>query len=154
MSGASHILFNAGGLALAADSCSIACIHDGLKVQSEEHTSEWFLGLAVADERLLPVTDLGAYLNGKPSIGRIMELTREFGIAGLRIDDVQGVSQKQPEPQDFAQVENKSASSFKSDSSLTNMVINDLGQCYRLIDIVHLLQSNRFLNVQHEPAEV
>ena len=146
MSERSYILFKAGDLALAADSASVHCIHDDLSIQSEDDTINWFLGFAVADERLLPITDLGSYLNGNPSSGRIFEVARHFGIAGLKIDEVHSVSKKQPVRLDSNQTV------LEVCSSLKNVVINDLGRQYQLIDIASLLQSSRFINVQHEPA--
>lgn len=146
MSGHSHILFSAGGLSLAADSASVHCIHDELIIQSEDDTQDWFLGLAVADERLLPITDLGVYLNGNPSVGRIIEVDRGFGIAGLKIDEVRGVSQNRPE-----RVESDHSVSTIS-SPLTSLTVIDLGQHHRVVDFASLLQSVRFLNVQYEPA--
>lgn len=146
MSDRSFLLFNAGGLALAADSASVHCIHDDLTVQSEDQTVGWFLGLAVANERLLPITDLGVYLNSNASFGRVIEVARHFGIVGLKIDEVEGVSKKQPEQFDTNQTVNE------ADSSLKSMAVYDLGRHYQLIDIAGLLQSSRFLNVQNEPA--
>ncbi len=146
MSERSYILFNAGDLALAVDSASVHCIHDDLSIQSEGNTIDWFLGLAVADERLLPITDLGRYLNGNPSYGRIFEVARQFGIAGLKIDEVHGVSKKHPERLESNQTVVEDSSSLKS------VAVSDLGRQYQLIDIASLLQSSRFINVQHELA--
>jgi len=146
MSDQSYLLFNAGGMELAADSSSVHCVHDGLIVQSEDDTCDWFLGLAVADDRLLPITDLGSYLNGSVSLGRIIEVARHLGIAGLRIDEVHGVSKKHPER--FESEQNLA----KVSRSLKSMAVNDMGKHYQLIDIASLLQSSRFLNVQPEPA--
>ncbi len=148
----SYLLFSAGGLALAADSASVHCIHDDLTVQPEDQTVDWFLGLAVANERLLPITDLGVYLNGNASFGRIIEVARHFGIVGLKIDDVQGVSKKHPEPFDSDQTVNGDQTVNDANSSLKSMAVIDLGRHYQIIDIASLLQSSRFLNVQHEPA--
>ncbi len=146
MSEQSYILFNAGGFALAADSASVHCIHDDLTIQPEDNTVDWFLGLSVADDRLLPITDLGIFLKGYASIGRIIEVARHFGVAGLKIDEVHGVSKKQP-----VQLESDRTAPEVS-SPLKSVAVNDLGRHYQLIDITSLLHSSRFLNVQHEPA--
>jgi len=146
MSEQSHILFNAGGLALAADSTSVHCIHDGLTIQPEDGTVDWFLGLAVVDERLLSITDLGIFLNGNASAGRIFEVARRFGIFGLKIDEVHGVSKKRPVRPDS----DRMAAAVRS--PLKRLAINDLGQHYQIVDIAGLLQSSRFLYVQHETA--
>jgi len=146
MSEQSYILFNAGGLALAADAASVHCIHDGLTIQPEDGTVDWFLGLAVVDERLLSITDLGVYLNGKASSGRIIEVARNFGIVGLKIDEVHGVSKKRPVRP------NSERTTIAARSPLKRLAISDLGQHYQILDIASLLQSSRFLYVQHETA--
>jgi len=146
MSDQSYLLFSAGGVSLAVDSASVHCIHDGLNIQSEDDTVDWFLGLAVADERLLPITDLGVYLNGHASSGRIIEIARRFGNVGLKIDDVLGVSKKDPQRLSSDQTVVEVSSSLKPSA------VSDLGQQFRIIDFASLLQSSRFLNVQHEPA--
>jgi len=146
MSDQSYILFNAGGIALATDAASVHCIHDGLIIQSEDDTVDWFLGMAVADERLLPVTDLGVFLNGSTATGRIIEVSRRFGIAGLKIDKVHGVSKQRPQRVDAHQTV------VEVSSSLKNEAVDDLGKLYQLIDFASLLQSSRFLHIQHEPA--
>ena len=96
MSASNHILFSAGGLDLAVDSVHVHCVHESLVTEQENGTHDWFLGLAVADERLLPVTDLGQYLQGEQSSGRVLEVARELGRAGLKIDEVHGVTQSLP----------------------------------------------------------
>lgn len=148
MSSDSHILFSAGGLPLAANAASVHCIHDDLIIQSEDDTQGWFLGVAVADERLLPITDLGDFLHGSgsASYGRIIEVARNFGIAGLKIDEIHGISPNRPEQFDSNHVVVNTVSPLKSEA------INHLGHQYQLVDIASLLQSVRFLNVQHEPA--
>ncbi len=171
MSTSDHILFSAGGIHLAADSASVHCIHESLPTQNESGTNDWFLGLAVASERLLPVTDLGVYLQGGQSIGRVIEVARALGIAGLKIDEVHGVSNKIPEPiiddslnkslddSPNDRREGTGGSSTANDqqtsrvdptetSPVLNKAILDQGQRYRLLDIEKLMQSARFLNVK------
>jgi len=147
MSGASHILVSAGGLSLAIESACVHCIHDGLKTQSEEGTQKWFLGLAVADDRLLPVTDLGAYLNHGSSLGRVLEVTKRLGLAGLKIDEVHGVSNKAPTPLD-----KEFSVATQTEPALQALSIEEDGVRYQLLDIVQLMQSSRFLHVALTPA--
>ncbi len=150
MSASSHILFSAGGLALAARSAAVHCIHDGLVVTAEAGTNDWFCGVAVADGRLLPITDLGLYLNGGAATGRVIEVARDLGIAGLRIDEVHGVSRHAP---DTLGPDSADTQAHSNDEwPVRNLAINDLGKRYRIVDITHLLQSSRFLNIQCEPA--
>jgi len=148
MSESDHILFSAGGLSLACDSSAVHSIHESLNTQNEACTHDWFLGLAVTDERLLPVTDLGAYLDGDASHGRIIEVSRNIGIAGLKIDDVRGVSRQVPSVTDA----NEAGGQAIVDQVIVDQVIVDQGQAYHVIDIAKLLQSTRFLNVQHVTA--
>ena len=92
MSHPRHVLFEAGGLALAVPADAVQAIHDELPLQRVEGTRAWFLGLAVADGRLLPVTDLGAWLGVRASGGRTLQLHADVGIAGFRVDVVYGLS--------------------------------------------------------------
>jgi len=154
MSAFNHILFSAGGLALAARSASIHCLHDGLVASAEPGTSDWFSGVAVAEGRLLPITDLGLYLNGGTSTGRVIEVARDLGIAGLRIDEVHGVSRNRPETigPETSDAPVCEDSSHDGQWPVRNTAINDLGRRYRIVDIAHLVKSSRFLNVKCEPA--
>lgn len=142
MSSLEYILFVAGEIPLATPASSVRCIHDSLQIQSEPGTHEWFLGLAIADSQLLPVSDLGAYLTGKASLGRIIEVSRSIGLAALRVDVVNGVSRAKPiavaEPAD---VTLDSTASFDSTGSY---VVRDKEQEHRVINLTQLLLSDRF----------
>ena len=158
MSENDHILFSAGGINLAVDSTSIHCVHDSLIAQSEDGTSDWFLGVAVADERLIPISDLGVYLQGTCAAdrvtddrlisGRVLEVAKELGLAGLKIDAVHGVSRNPLAPVDVDVTDND----VSGDQPLQPMVLTDEGKQYRLIDLASLMQSSRFLNIELESA--
>jgi len=133
MSSVEHILFVAGELPLATPASSIHCIHDSLHIQPEPGTQDWFLGLAIADSQLLPVSDLGAYLNGKASLGRIIEVSRSIGLFGLRIDSVSGVSRGKP--------------------VTGTHVVQDYDREYQVVDLSQLLLSERFNNIAKPSAK-
>lgn len=118
------IFFRVDDLYLCASAASVHRIHDGLVTQREPGTQGWFLGLAVVEERLLPVTDLGAYYERPPSTGRVIEVAHELGRVGLRVDEVYGQSSERPGATDD----------------------------YQLIDIAQLVRSEQFLNIQLETA--
>ncbi len=143
-----HIVFSAGGINLAVDSASIHCVHDSLSAQSEDGTPDWFLGVAVADERLIPITDLGVYLQGSSATGRVIEVAKELGIAGLKIDVIHGVSRNPLSPVDVQ----TTGSDTSGDQALQPMVLTEQGTQYRLIDLASLMQSSRFLNIELESA--
>lgn len=172
MSVSNHILCSAGGLDLAFNSEHVHCVHESLVAQDEQGTHDWFLGLAVAEERLLPVTDLGQYLQGEQSTGRVIEVARELGIAGLKIDEVHGMSQslpKTPGAKSFAKVvarklamggvlQNEDDADelyddvLSDDSPIVNSVIAEQGKQYHLLDLAKLMRSQRFLNVMQTSA--
>lgn len=132
-----HIILMAGELPLAISATAIHSIHDGLRVQSEPDTQPWFLGLTVADGRLLPVTDLGALLNGKASHGRIIEVAHSVGLAALRVDSITGVCRAEPQtleaPVDFP------ASGLSSNMSIYDNSVN-----YFVMDVAELVHSAPF----------
>ena len=172
MNASNHLLCSAGGLDLAFDSAHVHCVHESLVAQKENGTHDWFLGLAVADQQLLPVTDLGQFLLAEQSSGRVIEVSRELGIAGLKVDEVHGVSQSKPttpNSQSFAKtVANKISlgntqaahnpaaepldKQQEHDSPILDSVITEQGRQYHLVDLEKLVRSQRFLNVMQTPA--
>ena len=152
MSPPRHVLFEAGGLALAVPAEAVQAIHDELPLQRVEGTRPWFLGLAVADGRLLPVTDLGAWLGVRSSGGRTLQLHADVGIAGFRVDVVYGLSDADAgapdddagrDPADTA----SNAPAVPADGVLTAMTIVEDGRQHRVVDIAGLLQSPEFLDI-------
>jgi len=113
-----YILFSAGDLMLCAVASAVHCIHDSLTTQKEAGTHSWFEGIAVVDGRLLPITDLGAYYGRNATSGRVLEVAHNLGIAGLRVDDIMGVSNEYDE------------------------------NVHQLIDVAQLVQSPKFLDIQ------
>lgn len=154
MSMKEHILIHVADSPLAIASSSIHCVHDGLLPQREPDTADWFLGVAVADDRLLPVTDLGALLGLRRCTGRVLEVSRRFGIAGLQIDKVVGVSSAPAMP---LQSENDTQQAAWTTSNiasevLDNFVVDDFDAAHRVLDVASLVQSAQFKQIQLAPA--
>ena len=148
MSGSRHVLFDAGGLALAMPADAVQAIHDDLAPQRVEGTRGWFLGLAVADGRLLPVTDLAAWLGLRAAGGRILQLHPDVGIAGLRVDTVYGLSESGA---DIAAHEPEEAGdevpAHGAEAALSALSIVEEARQHRIVDLGALLQSPRFLDI-------
>ena len=137
-----HILFHAGGLALALPTSHVHSIHDGLSYQTVSGTVDWFLGMAVADGQLLPVSDMGAFLQRDTCVGRTIEIARHLGIAGFKVDAIDGVSR----------YPSAAGGTVSANRFLTGLQINDSNSHYEVMDIASLMQSARFLNIALEPA--
>ncbi len=138
-----HVLFHAGGVALAADASAVQQIHDQLEVQPVAGTKRWFLGLAVANGQLLPVSDLGALLNNQSSSGHTLQVHQDLGIAGLRVDGVAGLSEAVPKKQDQWQP----VSMAQDNIQLTAFVIVENDVVHRVLDVAQLVQSERFTDI-------
>jgi len=136
----SHVLFRAGGLPLAAPANAVQAIHDELTIQPIEGTQPWFLGLAVARGRLLPVSDLGAFFNQTPSAGHTLQVNPTIGIAGLRVDNVLGITEDSPVRQPIA-------SRAPGNAAMSAWKISRDATDHRVVDIAMLLQLPRFLNI-------
>ena len=153
MSGSRHVLFEAGGLALAVPADAVQAIHDELPLQRVEGTRPWFLGLAVADGRLLPITDLGAWLGLRSAGGRTLQLHADVGIAGFRVDTVYGLSDadadiESEEDEEGGSEEGGEAVAPRTDHGvLTPMTIVEDGRQHRILDLAGLLQSPAFLDI-------
>ena len=150
MSGARHVLFEAGGLALALPADAVQAIHDELPLQRVEGTRPWFLGLAVADGRLLPVTDLGAWLGLRAAAGRTLQLHPDVGIAGLRVDTVYGLSRADADV--AANEDVADAPGASGEAALTALTIVEDERRHRIVDLAELLQSPRFLDIAADGA--
>ena len=155
MSGSRHVLFDAGGLALAVPADAVQAIHDELPLQRVEGTCGWFLGLAVADGRLLPVSDLAAWLGLRAAGGRTLQLHPDVGIAGLRVDTVYGLSEAdaelaahEPSPgARGAQASGSETVHAEAEAVMSALSIVEEARQHRIVDLGALLQSPRFLDV-------
>ncbi len=142
-----HILFDAGGLDLAAPAELIKAIHETLTIQSVAGTRKWFRGLAVANGKLLPVTDMGAFCGRRSSSGRTLELHPQAGIAGLQVDAVIGLSNTPVS--DLPPTTTSPTVSGDTKLTLTGRAIVHNERVHRVLDIAALVQSPAFLNISH-----
>lgn len=140
-----HILFKAAGLKLAIESQFVRAIHEQLPVQTVAGTRNWFLGLAVADGKLLPVTDLGAFSGMRGCAGNTLELVTEGTVAALRVDEVTGMSD--------VQVIDKStelpcSKALAQQLAFTGDTVRNKGDVHQVFDVSALVQSAAFVNIK------
>lgn len=140
-----HLLFEASGLFLAARADLISTVHENLRVQPVAGTRHWFRGLAVAQGKLLPISDLGTFCGLRCCDGHTLELSESAGMCGLQVDRVIGLSSRQvvDVPLDDAELP------FSSDDNLalgTRAIIQQ-ERVHRVLDVAALLQSPVFLNI-------
>jgi len=140
-----YLLFDAGGLDLAAPSDLVKTIHEDLSVQAVAGTRDWFRGIAVAQGKLLPITDIGAYAGRRSSTGRTLELDPSATIAGLQVDQVHGLTDQSIDEIPLSELER----SVIEDGNLTfsERAIVKQGRAYRILDIGSLVQSSEFLDI-------
>ena len=139
-----HILFEAAGLDLAVPSHRVSVIHEQLPVEKVSGTKQWFLGLAVSRGRLLPVSDLGAFVGRQPCQGRTLELDIDASLVALRVGDVSGVC-------DTEAVEDNKPADREVDAqnlSFTGKMVRIDGRMHRVLDIAALVQSAAFNQIK------
>lgn len=140
-----YLLFEAGGMTLAAPAELIRAVHEELSVQAVAGTRSWFAGLAVAHGKLLPVTDMGAYAGRRSSTGRTLELSDSAGIGALQVDSVFGLSN---EPVTEVPMNESEVAQFNgSNLALSARAIVSDNRVHRLLDVLALVQSPAFLNI-------
>lgn len=142
---AQYLLFDAGGLSLAAPADTVKAIHENLSIQAVAGTCSWFRGLAVAHGKLLPVTDIGAYSGRRSSTGRTLELDPSVGIAGLQVDSVFGLSDTAVCSVPFEN--EQEAEGLPACLTLSERAIVQDDRVHRVMDVVALVQSPEFLNI-------
>lgn len=143
---ARHLLFEAGGIALAAPANHVHAVHEDLPVQPVAGTKKWFLGMAVAQGKLLPITDLSQFLGGTEASGRTLELAAHVGMSGLRVDRLFGLS-------DAEVSENKNEISGEDtphdfNLTLTGQIVQENDRQHRMLDLAALIQSSMFVNIK------
>ena len=139
-----HILFEAAGLELAVPAHRVSVIHEQLPVEKVSGTKHWFLGLAVSRGRLLPVSDLGAFVGRQPCQGRTLELDIDASLVALRVGDVSGVC-------DTEAVEDNKPADREVDAqnlSFTGKMVRIDGRMHRVLDIAALVQSAAFNQIK------
>lgn len=140
-----HILFDICGLKLAADASAISTIHDYLPIQAVAGTVSWFLGLAVVNGRLIPVTDLGAFSGQHPSTGRTLQLRASIATVALKVDDVIGLHSTRPVR--APQVVRERMPSVAQRLMLSGQTVQSHDVDYEVIDMEALVESSFFKNV-------
>lgn len=139
------MLFRAGKLHLAAPAFAVQAIHDNLLIEPVAGTCRWFLGLAVTRGRLLPVSDLAAFLRQPPATGFTLQVNPALGISGLRVDAVQGISVASLTRIKLDALDG--GANVTDSDALSGWKINEDNVDYRVVDVARLLQLPRFLNI-------
>lgn len=140
-----YVLFTAAGLKLAIQASQVKAVHEQLNVQEVAGTTKWFLGLGVANGRLLPVTDLGAFAGREPCSGRILEIDPTVAIAALKVDEVPGFSDAQPVD---VTSDDKYLDSAREHLVLSGKYLKDKDDEHYLLDVDALVQSPAFINIK------
>lgn len=139
-----HILFVAAGLKLAVVASQIKAVHEKLNVEEIAGTAKWFLGLGVANGRLLPVTDLGSFAGRQPCTGRILELDPSVAIAAFMVDEVSGFSDAQPVD---VSIDDEFAETSKF-LVLNGKKVTDQAGEHHMLDVDALVQLPAFINIK------
>ncbi len=143
-----YLLFDAGGVDLAAPSSLVKAIHEELTIQPVAGTCSWFRGIAVAHGKLLPVTDVGAFAGRRSSTGRTLELDPSASIAGLQVDNIVGLCDDAVNDVPLSDTEVHAVHASKLALSSRAIINND--KVHRILDISSLVQSPEFLNVMEQ----
>lgn len=137
-----HVMFRAGGQSFAIASSLVHAIHDELTLQSVGDTKNWFLGLAVADGVLIPVTDFGSYLKLSPASGRTLGISPDVGVGALRVDEVIGVDDTATMVSDAVLPQE-----LQANADLFTYSLNAKTGEHWVLDVPRLLQSKRFVDI-------
>ncbi|MEE9332837.1 MAG: chemotaxis protein CheW [Granulosicoccaceae bacterium] len=137
-----HVMFRAGGQSFAIASSIVHAIHDELALQAVGDTQKWFLGLAVADGVLIPVTDFGSYLELPPASGRTLSLSPDVGVGALRVDEVMGVDDTATKASNAAL-----PLELQANAPLFTYSLNTSTGEHWVLDVPRLLQSKRFVDI-------
>jgi len=140
-----YLLFDAGGLNLAASAEFVKTVHEQLNIQPVAGTCSWFRGLAVAHGKLLPVTDIGAFAGRRSSTGRTLELDPSASIAGLQVDSVFGLSEQSVEDVPLTDIE-ITANDVGNLTITSGAIVSD-SRVHRVLDIGLLVQSSEFQTI-------
>lgn len=134
MKSARTLLLQAGDARYAVPAEQVLAVHDDIAIERIPGTRAWFLGLAVVDGRLLPATDLAAFLRDEPGTGGastarcLLQVHETLGNAALAVDSVQAIPD--------------AAVSAQSDATIT---LND--DVWPLLDLATLVRSPEFLDI-------
>lgn len=142
-----HILFEAAGLKLAVEANLVCAVHETLPVQRVAGTCHWFLGLAVVNGKLLPVTDFGAYAGRQCCTGHTLELVTNTSFVGLRIDALKGSSNSNP---DITNEPWQDDEPFASHVLLSGRSFSTGGETHHGLDVAAMVESPAFINIRDQ----
>lgn len=141
-----HILFEAAGLKLAVEANLVSAVHETLPVQRVAGTCHWFLGLAVVNGKLLPVTDFGAFAGRQCCTGHTLQLATNTSFTGLRIDAVKGSSDSNPGEKGEPCRDDEP---FASQVLLSGRSFFTGGETYHGLDVAAMVESPAFVNIRN-----
>lgn len=125
----------------AANVESVHRVHPQLSIHKVPGTHPWFAGLAQMDGELLSVTDLGCWLSTTPCHGPVLQLQKNLGAIGLRVDEVFGAEALQIEAHTL------SANDAMMPGALAQTVAHN-GRQYRVLEFQWLVQSPAFVAIR------
>ncbi len=154
-----HLFFAVAGHRYALRHEDVKAVHPQLSLSPVVGTCHWFLGLAVFEGRLIPVTNLGSFCGLPASEGSTVELNPSTALAALKVDSIFLSS---PEAQtrvagNTEHVASKKAHALPDSSGgdsnvlrefVTGELVSDKGQTYHVLDVSSLVQSDRFINIK------
>jgi|GEM_PF-838365 len=142
-----YVMFRVGGHSLAMASNHVQTIHDELSIQAVGDTKSWFLGIAVADGALVPVTDLGRYLQLAQASGRTLGISPDVAVGALRVDEVLGVDDTAAKKMDAAL-----PPALQDNAGLFSYALDASTGEHWVLDTPRLMQSPRFIDIAASAA--
>ncbi|MBX2835355.1 MAG: chemotaxis protein CheW [Gammaproteobacteria bacterium] len=141
-----YLLFRIGDIALATASSGVMSIHETVSVGPVPNTAHWFCGLAVIKGKLLPITDMGKFLVGKEACGHVLEVHPSLGIAGLRVDQVDGFTETIAEIHDV----DLAFKALPEAIGLSRFAVSYSSVWYQVLELPVLLNCGRFVDIAAE----
>jgi len=135
------ILFRLANTYWAADVESVLRVHPQLSVHKVPGTQAWFSGVAQVDGELLSVSDLGAWLNKRASQGPVLQLHKQLGPIGLRVDEVVSAQKLLVDESELE------VSDVLMPGALSQSVVHNKTR-FRLVALHWLVQSPAFLAIR------
>lgn len=138
MTSTDYLLVSAGDARYAIHAAQVLAVHDDVPVERVPGTLAWFLGLAVLDGRLLPATDLDAFMRDVHSdsaapahsvVRCLLQLPERLANTALAVDSVHAAVDGKPAAAD------------------SQAVLSPEGERWQLLDLGELVRSRRFLSI-------
>lgn len=152
-----HLFFEVAGNRYALPYEHVKAVHSDLEASRVVGTCNWFLGVAVSEGRLIPVTDLGLFFGSVPSEGITIELDPSVALAALRVDSLFGAAtlDSHHAEEKLEALENTSeplgVTGRGSDilrEFVTGELVGEQGQSHHVLDVLSLVESDRFTNIR------